>query len=195
MNTAPSPHLAQALPEYNVTEVRGWRVTEWIAAGGVVAVAGRWLWKFLCAPVCKFLRDIATMPTSIAHMRQKQEEIGRLIMMARSRGYAMLDTQPHPIWESNSEGDCIFANQNMLSVLGLPFESLAGNAWRSIIHQDDRDAVFEEWDAAMKDHRDFQMQYRWVDKNGNPIGIRASSRRIMDGTNVIGYICNVKILH
>lgn len=187
--------LPKNMSDYQVTDVRDWKLGEWLAAGGAVTIATRWAWKYVIFPVMKYFKDLAAMPASVSHMRQKQEEIGRLLMMSRSRSYAVLDTQPHPIWESDAEGHCIFANQNMLQVLGVPFEELSGQSWRSIIHQDDREKVYAEWDAAIREHRDFNMEYRWVSKNHQEVGVRASTRRIMDGVNVIGYICNVKILY
>jgi len=171
-----------------------WKIGEWIALFGVVGGVAMFLWNKVFKPSWKVVNEWMNLAGNVSVIKQKQEEIGRLIIMARSRSYAVLDTQPHPIWESDGDGKCTFCNQAMLSVLGVAFESISGDSWRTIIHQDDREDVFREWDSAVREHRDFQMEYKWVGSGGKIIRVSSRSRRIMDGQNVIGFICNVKVL-
>ena len=134
------------------------------------------------------------MPARIEMIVEKQQAIHERLLRSEGRSRQVFDTLKHPIWESDAEGRTIFANRFMLELLGVQFADLSGDGWRAIVHHDDRENVFDEWDSAIARKHDFILDYRWLDSHQRAIPISVVCRRITDGDNTIGYIGHVTLL-
>ena len=82
---------------------------------------------------------------------------------------AQMAYETNPVFESDREGNCIYANRAYLRMLGVGMEEIEGHGWKSFISPDSKHIVFEEWDAAVKQHRDFKLTYKFVHADGHEI--------------------------
>lgn len=171
-----------------------WGVETWLAVIGAAVLAMRYFCK-----LCRYARDYVKawlmLPILTHETRQEVWQLRQMLTLSRGRSRALMDTMPNPIWESNSEGDCTFANRRMLEVLNVGFEQVSGKAWEQRIHPDDRERVYEAWYQAVENKTDFELSYRWVDAHNKPVPIAVVCRRIFDEANsVLGWIANVTVL-
>lgn len=55
------------------------------------------------------------------------------------------ERSPVGIWQSDAEGQCIYANDKVQQLTGLSREQILANGWPLAIHPDDRDAALTRW--------------------------------------------------
>jgi PAS domain S-box-containing protein len=82
---------------------------------------------------------------------------------------AQMAYETNPVFESDRDGNCIYANRAYLRMLGVGMEEIEGHGWKSFISPDSKHIVFEEWETAVKQHRDFKLTYKFVHADGHEI--------------------------
>lgn len=82
---------------------------------------------------------------------------------------AQMAYETNPVFESDRDGHCIYANRAYLRMLGVGLEEVEGAGWKSFIHPESRELVFKEWEAAVRDQRDFKLTYKFLAADGHEI--------------------------
>ena len=82
---------------------------------------------------------------------------------------AQMAYETNPVFESDKEGRCTYANRAYLRMLGVGMEEVEGHGWKSFISPDSKSLVFEEWEQAVRDHRDFKLTYKFIHADGHEI--------------------------
>ena len=94
---------------------------------------------------------------------------------------------PVGIFLTDQDGNCLLVNQCWCEISGLSPEEAQGQGWVSAIHPDDKERVFQEWNAAVEAGQLFSSEYRfrtpqgkvtWV--QGNAIGIRDAAGQVSE---------------
>jgi len=94
---------------------------------------------------------------------------------ARFRSIA--DSMPQIVWSSRADGYYDYFNARWYEYTGAPIGGTDGDAWRDMIHPDDRDAAWTEWRRALEsgspyhvEHRlrNVSGEYRWVLARADP---------------------------
>lgn len=101
----------------------------------------------------------------------------------------LLDNLDEPIFESNYDGEITWVNNKYCNLTGYSVDEILRNGWQNIIHIKDRDAVINEWAAAIKGKRDSRNSYRIVCKNGIVYKVFSVATRNDD----FGYIGSMKV--
>lgn len=172
----------------------GWGVKEWGVVGGVIIAALRVCYGRFIRPLCSWVKASTTLPVITKQIATDLTEIRDMLERSAGRSRAILDTQPFPIWESDANGDCIFANRAMLDVLRVDFHGVRGRSWEARIYPADREIVYQSWYQSVENKTDFELSYRWQDTHGKIIPIRVICRRIFDrNNNVLGWLSNVTL--
>lgn len=74
----------------------------------------------------------------------------------------VLNSVTVPTFETDKNGECIFANKAYLELIGRSMEEIRGPSWVNMIHPDDRTKVKSEWESAVLEKRNFELTYRIV---------------------------------
>jgi formate hydrogenlyase transcriptional activator len=104
----------------------------------------------------------------------------------------IIDVIPQQIWCGLPDGSNDFANERLLSYVGLSQEELRGDGWLKILHPDDQQRVSKAWHESLahgtpfeqeERHRGADGKYRWFLNRGVPL--RDAQGRIVRwyGTN------------
>jgi len=179
-----------------------------IVSLGTISVTGC---KFINNIYCVFKKDIEeraelsnkinvifneVTPNHGSSLKDKVDKIEKCIIsnqkvieMIGDRQKWILDKQQIPIFESDGEGMCIWANDAYLELLKRDSTEVMGNGWRNFIHQDDREKVVNEWENAIKENRSSQSMYRMVDKDGKVYNVECYATKHPNN----GYSGNIKI--
>lgn len=99
----------------------------------------------------------------------------------------MLEHEDFPIFESDSEGKCIWVNECYLKLVKRNLEFVVGNGWKNIIFSEDRDRVTKKWDSCIKDGIDSEDTYRVIDADGKIYKVFCSATKL-EGTGYLGYL-------
>lgn len=185
---------AKKADELHPMDPWAWGLETWLAFIAAAAVALRYLCR-----LCRYARDYVkawlALPLVTQETSREIAQLRQMLTLSKGRSRALMDTMPYPIWESDHNGDCLFANRRMLEVLNVGFEQVRGKAWEQRIHPEDRERVYEAWYQAVSNKTDFELSYRWVDSHNRPVPISVVCRRIFDESNtVLGWIANVTVL-
>jgi diguanylate cyclase (GGDEF)-like protein/PAS domain S-box-containing protein len=81
--------------------------------------------------------------------------------------HTMAEAVPEIIWTANPNGDNDFFNQKCFDYTGLTHEQMRGSGWTRLIHPDDVDNCFAEWQNALKIGEPYEVEYRLRGKDGN----------------------------
>jgi PAS domain S-box-containing protein len=73
---------------------------------------------------------------------------------------------PVGIFETDATGQCLYFNEHGANLCGLPPEDTWGERWMRALHPEDRDRVWAEWRACIKNKRPFQSEYRFRSPSG-----------------------------
>lgn len=103
-----------------------------------------------------------------------------------------LDTVDVPIFTTDGNGLCTWANRAYLSLLNRPITDILGHGWESVVHQDDRDRVTREWYDAISEQRPFDLEYRYKTHDDKIVLVRCKAAG-GSKTGFFGIVNKIKI--
>ena len=169
-------------------------VNDWLTIGATIGAVCLWIWRNAIQGFFRYVRNWFKLPGNVSSLLNTVNQMQSLLSTNESRVRATWQTIDRPIWESDGNGMCVFANRCMLHVLGRQELDVLGNNWRSVIHQPDRAGVYDEWDQAIQQGREFNLRYRWVGHDDALIRIHARTSRLTDSNGTTtGWVAFVEV--
>ena len=145
--------------ELEFRAVRSNGVIIWLFANGfVVREAGRAV-RMVGATV-----DITARKTAELALRESE-----------SRFRLLASHAPVGIFLTDAKGECIFVNEAMRTMAGLPVEKMRGSGWQNALHPDDRRRVADEWSRFVRERQPFSSEYRFLRPDGTIVWLQASA--------------------
>jgi diguanylate cyclase (GGDEF)-like protein/PAS domain S-box-containing protein len=117
-----------------------------LATAAIRAGAQDYLVKGQERPAAPFLRAIRFA----IERRRHQERNEDLLRAKEDRWRTLTHLAPVGIVEIDEGGRCVFANDWVTELTGLPRESLLGEGWRAALHGDDARAFADAWRTASR---------------------------------------------
>lgn len=162
------------------------------ASGALVGfgvwIRGRWVRPFH-ATLARRLAQLDAVVASVrpnggASLYDKIDSIDRRLAVAEVRSKTVLSTMCLGEWHSNSEGVCVYVSPAACRLVGRSSEDFLGNNWHNVVWPEDRERVADEWAAAVRGQRVFEMRYRWWTHTGELVPIYATANPLFasDGT-------------
>lgn len=102
----------------------------------------------LATSMDKIVISIESLSTQGTRMELRQQNI--------------LNSVTIPTFETDKNGECVFANKAYLDLIGRSMDEIRGPSWINMIHPEDRAKVRSEWAAAVAERRNFELTYRVV---------------------------------
>ena len=98
--------------------------------------------------------------------------------------WQMISRLPGMLWIANPGGGLDFVSPQWLQETGYSLDELLGVAWQSLVHQDDRDAVRQQWSVATVHVEPFELDFRFQCAGGDYRWFSMRSRPVFnfDGT-------------
>jgi PAS domain S-box-containing protein len=97
-----------------------------------------------------FAKDISDRKLLEAELQAREERFRVLVTHA-----------PVGIFQTDSQGNCLFVNPRWSELTGLSLSESLGTGWSSVLHPDDWENVFAEWYNCARTGREFSMEYRF----------------------------------
>jgi len=99
---------------------------------------------------------------------------------------------PLGVFQTDADGACVAVNDRWCTYAGMTAEQALGGGWLEAIHPDDRDRVRIEWQAAVAERRDFELEYRFRRPDGVSVWLAGSATALIDASDtVLGYVGTV----
>lgn len=175
-----------------------------------IGICGAGLWKYVIkigwdrlVEVHNFLTEALPTLTKIAEEFRPnggstlRDSLDRIeVSLARNSNMAtiLLQEAPDAVFITDGDGNCTWVNDTYTQWTGLSVEQAFGKGWHQAIALSDREAVFDEWDSAVKDKINFTGHYKWT--NGiREFAVRCRTKlTIGPKGNLVGAIGVVKRL-
>lgn len=114
----------------------------------------------------------SSLKDALNRIEQSQRDI-KLLQLAI---YTFWDIKySEPMFICSSFGYCLWANKSYLKLIGRTENEIVGSKWESMIHQEDREAVIEEWYNACSDGRSFEFTYRINTTDGEILTVKCKT--------------------
>jgi PAS domain S-box-containing protein len=103
----------------------------------------------------------------------------------RSRFENLLDLAPQVVWFGEADGHITYFNPYWYEYTGLSQKQTLGDRWTSAIHPEDRDRVVGSWQTAVHEGKDYEIELRLRQKDGNYCWFLARGRPARDESGKI----------
>lgn len=127
-------------------------------------------------------------PNGGSSLRDAIDRIDRTVRILDMRNKIMMEFSGKAWFEADVEGRCTYVCRNWTELTGLGLAEAAGNGWILGIHPDDRVLVFDEWDRAVDQDRDFVMSYRYIDRKNKSTAVRTHAYPYKINSKTAGFI-------
>jgi len=84
-------------------------------------------------------------------------------------------------FETDELGSCVWASIGYLDLVDRPIEDVRGTGWSIVIHQEDRDRVFQEWGRVVNERRRFELAFRYVTRAGDVVPVHVAAVPVPGG--------------
>jgi PAS domain-containing protein len=153
-----------------------------ITVGGVLSPGVWWAYKHFTNTLAILKRIEAEFrPNGGGSIRDSLVRLERDIERIYSIKRVMIDLSSAAVFETDSAGQCIWASVNYMELVERPWVDIKGDGWTIVIHQDDRDKVFAEWNKVVGRGGRFEMAYRYVTRTGQSIPVQVVAVPIPGG--------------
>lgn len=99
---------------------------------------------------------------------------------------------PVGIFQSDTNGNCLFVNERWCELAGMTAEEARGQGWAAAIHPDDRERVANEWYAEVGKRTKFSSEYRFRRPDGEVSWLAGRAIALTDESGTVtGYIGTV----
>ncbi|MBE9030522.1 PAS domain S-box protein [filamentous cyanobacterium LEGE 11480] len=111
------------------------------------------------------IRLLKIFAEMLTHVLQRQQA-SQALHQSEQRYAILAQASPVGIFRTNVNGQCLSVNDRWSQIAGLSIAAALGDGWATAIHPDDRDRVFEEWNASVVENRPFNLEYRFQRSDG-----------------------------
>lgn len=121
-------------------------------------------------------------PNSGGSIKDTIMRLDKKLSLGEEQRLLLLNTNPHGIWVSDDFGRCTWTNDTLRKAVNAKdFSDLTGENWINCVHPSDRRMVMEEWESAVENARDFNLQYRLIDmKSQVPFNVHGIAKPARD---------------
>lgn len=178
----------------------------WIGLGTTVAVGAVWLWRHTLGAFCLWVWNGLKAPGRIEDLFRLHKEQQTLLLreITEAKAYAEFAMATSRVaWafaecavlQFDSLGLCLFANDYILRLLVRQQDEFQGSGWRTLVHPDDADKVERQWDASVRDRRNFSQNFRLVTSSGESVKVHDRAEVLYDRHgNVLGWYHILRII-
>lgn len=144
----------------------------------------------------KIIEDFNKKIVKLNSLIDEGKEAKEIIRQCEQRFISLANSIEIGIFRSDINGKTIFSNKYLCDLVGVEAEELLNDSWKKIIHPSDYEEVTKEWEKAIRNHSNFELEYRYKGKNDKVIYVRTKAIReeCTDG-KLTGYTGAVIPLH
>jgi PAS domain S-box-containing protein len=136
--------------------------------------------------------EIGAVSRAFDTMAERLESLYASLKASEKRYHTLTDVSPVGIFHTDNAGLCVFINERMSDITGLPREAFLGQAWEQRIYEEDRQQVLAEWYDCLQAGRSYAGEFRMVRATGEPVWVYVQAVQLRgDNGEVTGYVGTV----
>ncbi|HEX4477341.1 MAG TPA: PAS domain S-box protein [Polyangiaceae bacterium] len=135
------------------------------------------------------VQDVTVQKQSEIALREQQHAL----LLSERRFRALVTQAPIGIFETDTEGRCVFVNERWEELAGVSYERALDTGWLDALHPDDTTAVLDEWAWAIAEKRDFLLEFRYRHVDGRTVWVAGMASAMSDNDGrVTGYLGTIQ---
>lgn len=99
------------------------------------------------------------------------------------------------VFHTNALGDYEWVNRTYQNLVDKDAVDLLDQGWITCIAPEDRSLVVKEWEEAIEDQRDFELEYNIINSSGVRVLVHCIAKLIKSEGRVFGYMGIITIKH
>ena len=134
-------------------------------------------------------------PNSGKSIRDVINRIEKGLISASGFQKALLADHEDALFETDSEGNCIWMNRTYIRLVERTPAEILGHGWQNTIAQEIRKEFVEDWYSAVTEDREFTRDFSFETPSGRIIPVKVRSYKIPDSSGKsIGYLGYITVL-
>lgn len=114
------------------------------------------------------------------------------LQASESRFRTLASAAPVGIFRTDAQGACIYVNPRWCTLAGMTEDEALGDGWGNAIHPEDRERVYQLWNAATEKQHAFSCEYRFLTPEGQVTWVMGRSLAEFDSAGQLaGYVGTV----
>lgn len=141
-----------------------------------------------CLDVQEMKKELT--PNGGGSMKDQVASFGKSLSRLEGLLLATLSVSENGVWLADEDGRWQWVNGWFAENVGWMPHEMHGAGWKNVVCQEDRDRVFDEWDACIRESRDFILDFAYVTKRGEGVRVQAKCAPIRSNTTrkIVGYV-------
>ena len=90
---------------------------------------------------------------------------------SQRRYQTLAEAAPVGIFHTRADGKCVYTNRRCNEITGLYGEDGLGNGWTTVIHPEDLELVFREFNQAAAEKRPYRCEHRFLRRDGSVVWV------------------------
>ncbi len=122
----------------------------------------------------------------------KQRQYEKALLESEEKFRILTDASPTGIYLTDENGQCVYANPRLLTILDMTFAEALGIGWTNALHPDDRARVESSWIKSVESEQTWCLDYRFISKQGKVYWVQGTAEGYRNNEGDIqGYIGNI----
>ncbi len=170
-----------------------------------VLLCARYFWRVVSRlrktlkeliPIVESLPSIIALPAQVKTLKDEVIQLHLLVAAVQLDAQIqnvltsmLLDAQRWGQYVCDANGNCIRVNHVWTQLTGMSTEDAKGRGWLRAVHRNDREQVWQLWQAAVVERRPFEAVYRFVHADSKMVTlVRSWTHDIVTATGERVYI-------
>ncbi len=115
----------------------------------------------------------------------EQKQAQAALQKSEERYRILVSHAPVGIFQADRLTNCTYMNSYWTESLGLPISKAWGTGWAELLHPDDKEAIFQEWEKACQQEIPFSMEFRFCRPNGEIIWVASQAVAVRNHSSEI----------
>src|SRR5664279_1022112 len=103
-----------------------------------------------------------------------------------------IEAAPVGVFQNDAHGACVYVNDRWCEYASMTHHEAMGSGWLRAVHPDDLERVTVEWAASVAEGRDFDLEFRFTQPDGQTLWVTGTATAVNDARGAVsGYIGTV----
>lgn len=123
----------------------------------------------------------------------ERQKVEQALRESEERFRSLTTSAPIGIFSADTEGTCLYTNQQWQEISGMTFEETLGHGWTNAIVPEEREGILAAWHTCIREGRQFSQEFRFRRPSEEIRWVRSQAVAwSADSGTLLGYVGTVE---